>query len=152
MKFKSKPQVVEAIQWVGEENCEEVFAFLGWDHPEDETDHSVIHIPVYPNGVLEDIADWSVLNDMVEVTHGSWLTKDGQGRMRVYSDAVFRDGFEELPGETRTEVFVNGVDCHVKIIDLATGKSLQLNGGYAEQAKLVEQAKERLREMLERGE
>lgn len=35
---------VEAVRWLGEENCEEVFAFLDMEHPEGELDHSVIHL------------------------------------------------------------------------------------------------------------
>lgn len=152
MKFKSRPQVVEAVQWVGDENCEEVFAFLGWEHPDDEEDHSLIYVSVYPNGVLETVPNEAVLNDTVEVVPGCWFTKDDQGRVRVYKAEVFEAEFEAVLGETRTDMFVNGVDCHVKVTDLATGKFVELHGGYPEQHKLVEQAKVHLREMLVRGE
>jgi hypothetical protein len=42
--YRSRPERVEAIRWLGEENCEEVFAFLGMDHSNDEMDHTVIHL------------------------------------------------------------------------------------------------------------
>lgn len=35
--------VSQIIEWRGEENCEEVFQFLGLEHPEDGLDHSAIH-------------------------------------------------------------------------------------------------------------
>lgn len=41
-EYRAKP--VQAIRWIGESNCAEVFAFLGWDHPEDETDHGLIYL------------------------------------------------------------------------------------------------------------
>lgn len=55
--------MAEAIRWLGEQNCPEVFAFLGLDHSVDETDHSVIR-GLGPDGDLE--AHW-----------GDWLVRDG---------------------------------------------------------------------------
>lgn len=49
--YRPRDGRIEAIRWLGEENCEEVFAFLDLPHPEDEKDHSCIHVDggdVYP--------------------------------------------------------------------------------------------------------
>ena len=58
--YRKKPVVIEAVQWDGIGNCAEVFAFLGMDHPSDEGDHSVIHIPTL-EGVMTAIpGDWII--------------------------------------------------------------------------------------------
>jgi coenzyme F420-reducing hydrogenase beta subunit len=43
-RFIRRPVEVDAVQWLGESNCVEVFDFLGWEHPEDELDHSLIYV------------------------------------------------------------------------------------------------------------
>lgn len=59
-RFRKKPVEIEAIQWLGESNCEEVFAFLRMEHPIDETDHSAIFIPTLEGLMRADKGDWIV--------------------------------------------------------------------------------------------
>ncbi len=84
--FRVRPVEVKAIQWVGEANCAEVFAFLGWDHAAwaDETDHSEIHIPDLARGP-------------VTARHGDWLVLDKHG-VTVLNAAEFEAKYEPLPG------------------------------------------------------
>lgn len=35
-RYRTKPIEVEAIRWTGEDNCEDVFAFLGIEHVGDD--------------------------------------------------------------------------------------------------------------------
>ena len=63
-----------AIRWLGIDNCEEVFAFLGLEHPEDATDHSVIYLPT----------------DGSEVKPGDWIARDEDGDYRTFTDTEFR--------------------------------------------------------------
>ncbi|MER7361847.1 hypothetical protein [Nonomuraea wenchangensis] len=83
-RFRSRPVEVEAIRWVGEENCAEVFAFAGDNHDDwaDETDHSVFHVP----GLI----------DTQTARHGDWLVKDGNG-VTVMRDAEFNARYESVP-------------------------------------------------------
>lgn len=53
-----------AIRWLGEQNCVEVFAWLGWEHPAGEQDHAEIR-GLGPNG------------DMT-AHPGDWLIRDGE--------------------------------------------------------------------------
>ena len=62
-----------SIQWLGIQNCEEVFAFLGWEHPDDETDHSVIY-----------------LNDGTAVHPGDWIVQVSNGEFEARPDGSFR--------------------------------------------------------------
>ena len=59
-KFRKKPVVIEAVQWRGERDCEAVFAFLGWDHPTDETAHDEIHIPTLEGTMTASPGDWII--------------------------------------------------------------------------------------------
>jgi hypothetical protein len=54
--------MVDAIQWHGEPNCAEVFAFLGWpDHDDmDEADHRVILVPTLEGPVPATWGYWIV--------------------------------------------------------------------------------------------
>lgn len=61
------------IQWLGIQNCEEVFAFLGWEHPDDETDHSVIY-----------------LNDGTVVRPGDWIVQISDDEFGTWPDESFR--------------------------------------------------------------
>jgi hypothetical protein len=69
---------------VGEENCAEVFAFVGENHADwaDERDHSVLHVP----GLI----------DTQTARHGDWLVKDKHG-VTVMRDAEFNARYEETP-------------------------------------------------------
>lgn len=52
-----------AIRWLGEENCGQVFALLGWEHPADELDHSAIY-GLGPDGSqVARPGDWIVPDD-----------------------------------------------------------------------------------------
>jgi hypothetical protein len=72
-----RPAPVQAVQWVGESNCAEVFAFLGWEHPEDESDHSVI-----------------LLDNSVTARPGHWIVKTADGTTFPVSPGVFRRDYE----------------------------------------------------------
>lgn len=86
--YRSRVHDVEAIRWVGEDNCEPVFAFVGLEHPgrDEELDHSELHIPTGPD-------------DYVTAHHGDWIIRDGEdGRFTVYSDAEFGEEFDPVSG------------------------------------------------------
>lgn len=57
---------VEAVRWLGEQNCEEVFAFLGLEHSEEEMDHTVIHL------------------DYGDAHHGDWIIRLPEGSYYDY--------------------------------------------------------------------
>lgn len=84
-RFRNRPVEVEAIRWLGKENCAEVFAFVGLNHDDwtDETDHSLLYVPnliaPYPAG------------------HGDWLVKDAGGGVTVMRDAEFNARYEQTP-------------------------------------------------------
>ncbi|WP_433364295.1 VVA0879 family protein [Streptosporangium sp. CA-115845] len=82
-RFRNRPFEVTAIQWVGESNCAEVFAFVGLNHDDwaDELDHSKLHLPV-----LE--GDTAV--------HGDWLVKYADGAVKVMKPSEFEAGFEKV--------------------------------------------------------
>lgn len=94
-RFRRKALDVEAIQWVGEANCEEVFEWLGMEHPEDEMDHSVIYVGVWSDGVLELGGGRPDSPSVLELVEGCWLTRDSEGGVRAYADGTFRAEFEE---------------------------------------------------------
>jgi len=75
-RYRSRQREVEAIRWLGRENCEEVFAFLGLEHTDDETetDHSQL---------------WFNSGSYAEV--GFWLVRDGDGE----PFAMFNEDFEQ---------------------------------------------------------
>ena len=68
--------MAEAIRWLGEQNCAEVFAFLGMDHGADETDHSVIR-GLGPDGDME--AHW-----------GDWLVREHDGVVSPMRDSTYQ--------------------------------------------------------------
>lgn len=59
-RFRKLPVVVEAVQWLGEVNCAEVFAFMDTTHPEDELDHSEIYIQTLEGTMTAVPGDWIV--------------------------------------------------------------------------------------------
>lgn len=85
-RYRRRTFTVHAVRWLGEENCEEVFAFLGLEHPGDELDHECIHFD-NPDGGIDTVypGDWVVANDR------------GAGH-RACQDRWFRATFE--PEET----------------------------------------------------
>ena len=58
--YRKKPIEIEAVQWRGEDNCQEVFTFVGMEHPEDETDHSAIFIDTLEGLMRADVGDWII--------------------------------------------------------------------------------------------
>jgi hypothetical protein len=83
-RFRNRPVEVEAIRWLGEENCAEVFAFAGLNHDDwaDDLDHSKLHVP----GLL----------DTQTAHHGDWLVK-GEHEITVIRDAAFNARYEQTP-------------------------------------------------------
>ncbi|MEV0382316.1 hypothetical protein [Nonomuraea sp. NPDC050643] len=85
-RYRWQPHEVEAIRWMGEDNCAEVFAFAGLNHDDwaDETDHSVLHFESGDGG-------------HATARHGDWLVKGGDGHVFVWDDPSFRSRVEPLP-------------------------------------------------------
>jgi|SRR5690606_26323887 len=83
-RYQLRPFEVEAIRWLGEENCAEVFAFVGLNHDDwaDDLDHSKLHVPG--------------LFDTQTAHHGDWLVK-GENGIAVMRDAEFRARYEPTP-------------------------------------------------------
>lgn len=78
--YRTKPIKVQAIRWLGEPNCEQVFAFIGWTHPNDETDHTLI-------GGLG-------VDGEQEAEIGDWIVRDEDGVYEVFIDRAFHAEFE----------------------------------------------------------
>lgn len=83
-RFRNRPQDVQAIQWVGEANCAEVFRFVGLDHEDwaEETDHTVLYLPTLDNPPAR---------------HGDWLVKNQYGQVQVMRPSEFEARFEAMP-------------------------------------------------------
>lgn len=79
-RFRKKPVVIEAIQWRGEQDCEAVFAFLGYDHPADEGDHSLIHI--------------ETLEGVMEASPGDWIIRGVKGEFYPCKPDIFAATYE----------------------------------------------------------
>lgn len=92
-KYRRKEYTISAVRWLGEENCEEVFAFLGLEHPDDELDHTQIHFDNPDGGT-----------DTAEI--GDWIVADGKrAGHSVCKDIWFRAMFEEEePGPTAEDI------------------------------------------------
>lgn len=88
-RFRSRPQTVEAVQWLGEENCEQVFKFLGWPYEKDDaSNHAWIEGINGASGT--DVAE-----------PGDWIVKRDEDRFEVLTDAEFRAAYE--PDEAVTQ-------------------------------------------------
>lgn len=87
-RWRKKPVEIEAIQWLGEPNCEAVFAFIGLPHSDDEMDHSVLLIPT--------------LEGTMEASPGDWIIKGVQGEFYPCKPAIFEATYERPtpPGES----------------------------------------------------
>lgn len=127
MKVVPKRQEFEAFQWVGDENCEEMFRFLGWEHPAEEMDHSEMLVTVFPNGVLDlgQEGEWPVAS-LVALEPGVWFLKDSEGLVRVVEDGVFQELFDEVAPEVneknfRVDVYRNNVETAVMVRHLPSG-------------------------------
>lgn len=80
-RYTRKAVPVEAIQWHGETNCQQVFDFIGWEHPDDELDHSVIHLD----------------NDQ-EAHPGDWIIRDPAGDLHTVNPDRFAALYEAAVG------------------------------------------------------
>jgi hypothetical protein len=80
--FRRRPDEVQAIQWVGEANCEAVFAFLGWHHSDTETDHSVIYL--------------EGLDTQWTAEPGDWIVRDADGEFYPVKASIFAATYEEV--------------------------------------------------------
>lgn len=80
--FRERPVTIEAVRWVGEDNCEEVFEFLGLEHSKDEDDHSEIHIPT--------------LEGVITASVGDWIIKGVKGEFYPCKDDIFILTYEAL--------------------------------------------------------
>jgi hypothetical protein len=74
--------VVDAVRWMGEGNCAEVFAFLGEEHPDEELDHSSIYVP------------WGSGRTMAYP--GDWIVRHATGVFDVIAHGVFSRDFESF--------------------------------------------------------
>jgi hypothetical protein len=79
-KYRKKPVVIEAVKWTGEDNCLEVFEFLGLEHSEDEMDHSEIHI--------------DTLEGTMTAQQGDWIIKGVQGEFYPCKPDIFEATYE----------------------------------------------------------
>lgn len=82
-KYRPRPTVVEAIRWIGEDNCNEVFGFLGWDHGDDDSFHEEIY---------------GIGNDKTAQI-GDWILLDPDGEYHVMPDKKFTVAFEAAGDE-----------------------------------------------------
>ena len=79
-RWRKKPVEIEAIQWLGEENCEAVFAFIGLPHSDEEQDHSVLLIPT--------------LEGTLEASPGDWIIRGVQGEHYPCKPDIFDATYE----------------------------------------------------------
>lgn len=80
MRFRRRPDEVEAIRWIGPKNCREVFAFLGLDHGQiEDIDHTMIFLP----GDEDELA-----------LPGDWIVKHDDAKYLVWADSDFTAEFE----------------------------------------------------------
>lgn len=96
-RYRKRSPEVEAVQWTGRENCEQVFAFLGMEHPEDELDHGVIHFLAH--------------EDTETATPGDWIIREADGEFSLCSATAFAAAYE--PAEARAldhQAVVNVID------------------------------------------
>ncbi|MFB7162316.1 hypothetical protein [Streptomyces sp. NPDC056242] len=78
--------MIEAVQWHGESNCAEVFAFVGLEHPDDEMDHGEIYVT-------------TVHGETAIVRPGDWVIPDGKpGTFYPCKADIFAATYEEVTG------------------------------------------------------
>lgn len=79
-RYRTRVVEVQAIRWLGEENCGEVFAFLGLEHYDDEDDHTAIH----------------GIGDNETAYPGDWIVRTGPDLddCTVYPDGQFHAVYE----------------------------------------------------------
>lgn len=88
--FRKKPVEVEAVQWRGPQDCEEVFAFLGWTHLDDDgVGHDEIIIPT--------------LEGTMTVSPGDWVIRGVQGEFYPCKPDIFEATYEPAHAEQEGE-------------------------------------------------
>lgn len=120
-KYRRKEYIISAVRWLGEENCEEVFAFLGLEQPDDELDHTHIHFDNPDGGI-----------DTAEI--GDWIITDGKrAGHSVCKDIWFRVMFEEEePGPTTEELLALATVLEIPRPGHALPLQLRRSYGYAD--------------------
>lgn len=78
-RYRARVVEVQAIRWLGIENCEQVFAFLGLEHDDDQH-HDLININSY--------GSWQT------VETGDWIVRYSNGNYQAFSDDELREEFE----------------------------------------------------------
>lgn len=79
--FRKRPIEIQAIQWTGE-NCDDVFAFLGYEHEPHEEPIAEVTI-----GTLE--------GDMA-ASPGDWIIKGIRGEFYPCKPEIFAATYEEV--------------------------------------------------------
>lgn len=80
--FRKKPVEVEAVRWRGEQDCPEVYAFLGYCHPDGETAHDVIHI--------------ETLEGTMTASPGDWIIRGIKGEFYPCRSDIFQATYDEV--------------------------------------------------------
>lgn len=85
-RYRTKHIEVDAIRFLGEQNCEEVHAFLGIEHPDenDLVNHDLLEISS---------------NHTFEAGPGDWIVRDTDGNFEAFTDEAFQDEFEPVNDE-----------------------------------------------------
>jgi hypothetical protein len=96
-KYRKKPVVIEAIQYLPPTNCEEVWAFLGWEMTDDwdeaEEDGKAFH---------NDDCDMAMsvyiptLEGLMEASPGDWIIRGIKGEHYPCKDDIFRMTYEPV--------------------------------------------------------
>lgn len=85
-RYRTRPVGIEAIQYLGITNCEEVYAFLGLEHPATEDDHAALN-NIGVNKPTPDVGDW-IIRIVGDLDAGSVVD--------VCTDEDFHDEFEAV--------------------------------------------------------
>jgi hypothetical protein len=58
-QFRKRPVVIEAILWDGS-NCDDVFAFLGYDHDAHDDEIDYVYIETLEGVMTATVGDWII--------------------------------------------------------------------------------------------
>jgi hypothetical protein len=103
-RYRSRPTEVDAIRFLGPDTCEEVFAFIGWEHSDDELEHSQLH------GLG--------LDGEQEAGIGDWIVRDEDGVYDVYADTAFHAEFEQPDPMKNTFTWGQSVGMTGGVVDI----------------------------------
>jgi hypothetical protein len=84
MKFRKRPIVIDAIQYVPPLNCFDVWKFLGWEWPEDHQPDCDNATPCYIH----------TLEGLMEASPGDWIVKGVEGEFYPVKPDVFAATYE----------------------------------------------------------